>query len=395
MDALLAPSASFNLSVLPTKHSSSPFQKPFLHLPSKHPKSSSSSICRSRSHFKIFSSSSSSSSSAISTTPAAAADPTAPDLEFHEESEKFDWFSNWYPIAPVCDLDKRVPHAKKVMGLDVVVWWDRAEEKWQVFDDRCPHRLAPLSEGRIDHVSTMAGVLMAPATANSSLRRHLKAHRFLADRHLGLAVLRRSSLLMALPSAGSVDSGDVSKPTDISSFKIPLRFPVYINGELGFVFTETGMTKAAEEYKDILLWSVGLGRDQKIIDIKDSSSGTKDDKEMEANMEVPGMTSNIGGETVETNQFGQVPSILSNTEKPMDPLQDLVKRMENQKDINNEECEEVWCDKENEVASETMQLKGKEFSDMPKNLVDETENVLGKNRMQGDSTMRYFSDQEE
>ncbi|KAJ0703203.1 putative pheophorbide a oxygenase [Helianthus annuus] len=33
---------------------------------------------------------------------------------------------------PVCDLDKRAPHGKKVL------------------DDRCPHRLAPLSEGRID-----------------------------------------------------------------------------------------------------------------------------------------------------------------------------------------------------------------------------------------------------
>ncbi|KAJ6340857.1 hypothetical protein OIU78_009102 [Salix suchowensis] len=51
---------------------------------------------------------------------------------------------------PVCDLDKRVPHAKKVLGLDVVVWWDRNESEWKVFDDACPHRLAPLSEGRID-----------------------------------------------------------------------------------------------------------------------------------------------------------------------------------------------------------------------------------------------------
>lgn len=51
---------------------------------------------------------------------------------------------------PVCDLDKREPHAKKVLGLDVVVWWDRNENAWKVFDDKCPHRLAPLSEGRID-----------------------------------------------------------------------------------------------------------------------------------------------------------------------------------------------------------------------------------------------------
>ncbi|KAI3794964.1 hypothetical protein L1987_37605 [Smallanthus sonchifolius] len=38
----------------------------------------------------------------------------------------------------------------KVLGLDVVVWWDKNENEWKVFDDRCPHRLAPLSEGRID-----------------------------------------------------------------------------------------------------------------------------------------------------------------------------------------------------------------------------------------------------
>ncbi|KAM0038582.1 putative pheophorbide a oxygenase [Helianthus debilis subsp. tardiflorus] len=51
---------------------------------------------------------------------------------------------------PVCDLDKRAPHGKKVMGLDVVVWWDKNENAWKVFDDMCPHRLAPLSQGRID-----------------------------------------------------------------------------------------------------------------------------------------------------------------------------------------------------------------------------------------------------
>ncbi|KAK1282143.1 hypothetical protein QJS10_CPB22g01238 [Acorus calamus] len=74
-----------------------------------------------------------------------------PEREFRGEvEEKFDWYSCWYPLAPVCDLDKRVPHARTVMGLDVVVWWDRNDGAWKVFDDRCPHRLAPLSEGRID-----------------------------------------------------------------------------------------------------------------------------------------------------------------------------------------------------------------------------------------------------
>ncbi|XP_057432997.1 protochlorophyllide-dependent translocon component 52, chloroplastic-like [Lotus japonicus] len=70
--------------------------------------------------------------------------------EVEANSEKFDWYSQWYPLMPICDLDKRAPHAKKVLGIDVVVWWDRNEGAWQVFDDACPHRLAPLSEGRID-----------------------------------------------------------------------------------------------------------------------------------------------------------------------------------------------------------------------------------------------------
>ncbi|CAN1327432.1 Protochlorophyllide-dependent translocon component 52, chloroplastic [Linum perenne] len=51
---------------------------------------------------------------------------------------------------PECDLNKRVPHGKKVLGIYVVVWWDKKQNAWKVFDDMCPHRLAPLSEGRID-----------------------------------------------------------------------------------------------------------------------------------------------------------------------------------------------------------------------------------------------------
>ncbi|KAG6787569.1 hypothetical protein POTOM_003610 [Populus tomentosa] len=76
--------------------------------------------------------------------------PPEPEVEVETKGEKFDWYAQWYPLMPVCDLDKRVPHAKKVLGLDVVVWWDRNESEWKVFDDTCPHRLAPLSEGRID-----------------------------------------------------------------------------------------------------------------------------------------------------------------------------------------------------------------------------------------------------
>ncbi|KAK4608101.1 hypothetical protein RGQ29_001784 [Quercus rubra] len=86
-------------------------------------------------------------SSTVSTEPT---NPPEPVFETHGQGEKFDWYSQWCPVMPICDLDKRRPHAKKVIGLDVVVWWDRNEETWKVFDDGCPHRLAPLSDGRID-----------------------------------------------------------------------------------------------------------------------------------------------------------------------------------------------------------------------------------------------------
>jgi phenylpropionate dioxygenase-like ring-hydroxylating dioxygenase large terminal subunit len=64
--------------------------------------------------------------------------------------ERFDWLDQWYPFAPVCDLDPGAPHGKTVLGLSVVAWYDRGAGEWRVFDDACPHRLAPLSQGRVD-----------------------------------------------------------------------------------------------------------------------------------------------------------------------------------------------------------------------------------------------------
>ncbi|GAB4861533.1 hypothetical protein Ancab_036724 [Ancistrocladus abbreviatus] len=137
-------SASLSLPALKASYSKAASQRtPFL----QQPISPFSQINAKPTKFKLFSSSSSISSTIISTEQI---DPLEPDLQIHDPNEKFDWFSQWYPLAPVCDLDKRVPHGKRVMGLDVVVWWDRNEKAWKVFDDCCPHRLAPLSEGRID-----------------------------------------------------------------------------------------------------------------------------------------------------------------------------------------------------------------------------------------------------
>uniref|UniRef100_A0A804PPS2 Rieske domain-containing protein n=1 Tax=Zea mays TaxID=4577 RepID=A0A804PPS2_MAIZE len=64
--------------------------------------------------------------------------------------ERFDWLDQWYPLAPVCDLDLHVPHGKTVLGLSIVDWYDHGAGEWRVFDDAYPHRLASLSECRID-----------------------------------------------------------------------------------------------------------------------------------------------------------------------------------------------------------------------------------------------------
>jgi phenylpropionate dioxygenase-like ring-hydroxylating dioxygenase large terminal subunit len=80
----------------------------------------------------------------------AAEAPPSPSAGDEEQEGRFDWLDQWYPFAPVCDLDPGAPHGKTVLGLHVVAWYDRAAGEWRVFEDSCPHRMAPLSEGRID-----------------------------------------------------------------------------------------------------------------------------------------------------------------------------------------------------------------------------------------------------
>ena len=63
---------------------------------------------------------------------------------------EFNFFQHWYPLAPVEDLDPKRPTAVTLLGLRLVIWKPRSSPAYQVFLDQCPHRLAPLSEGRVD-----------------------------------------------------------------------------------------------------------------------------------------------------------------------------------------------------------------------------------------------------
>jgi phenylpropionate dioxygenase-like ring-hydroxylating dioxygenase large terminal subunit len=66
------------------------------------------------------------------------------------EPNRFDWQEAWYPVHYLEDLDKSRPTRFTLLERDLVLWWDKEEKTWRAFDDQCPHRLAPLSEGRIN-----------------------------------------------------------------------------------------------------------------------------------------------------------------------------------------------------------------------------------------------------
>ena len=75
-----------------------------------------------------------------------------------QEQDHFDWAEAWYPIHYVKDLDKTRLTRFTLLEQDVVIWWEARSQSWRVLADQCPHRLAPLSEGRINE----AGLLECP-----------------------------------------------------------------------------------------------------------------------------------------------------------------------------------------------------------------------------------------
>jgi len=57
----------------------------------------------------------------------------------------------WVPIGSIIELDPDRPTPIEFLGQKYVTYRDKEDEHlWIVVDDICPHRLAPLSEGRID-----------------------------------------------------------------------------------------------------------------------------------------------------------------------------------------------------------------------------------------------------
>ena len=74
--------------------------------------------------------------------------PTSDSSDNSVVKHLFDWETQWYPLAVATYTDRNITHKLQFLGEDVVLWHDGSN--WRVFEDSCPHRNVPLSEGRIE-----------------------------------------------------------------------------------------------------------------------------------------------------------------------------------------------------------------------------------------------------
>lgn len=71
-----------------------------------------------------------------------------------DSNASYSWTKQWYPVSLVDDLNTDKPNAIRLLGKSLVLWKD-TDNQWRCFDDVCPHRLVPLSEGRIETDGTL------------------------------------------------------------------------------------------------------------------------------------------------------------------------------------------------------------------------------------------------
>ena len=74
-----------------------------------------------------------------------------------DADSKFNWLRHWYPVNVLDTMDPTRPHPIELLGMNLVAWNDgptilgkKQPGRWRVFEDACPHRLGPLSEGRVE-----------------------------------------------------------------------------------------------------------------------------------------------------------------------------------------------------------------------------------------------------
>ena len=81
-------------------------------------------------------------------TSATASLESVPLEDFQEPSATpFNWKDHWYPVVFERDVGPSQLYNFTLLGVPIVIWRDG--NSFRAFKDACPHRLVPLSEGRI------------------------------------------------------------------------------------------------------------------------------------------------------------------------------------------------------------------------------------------------------
>lgn len=66
------------------------------------------------------------------------------------QSSPYNWAQQWYPVYPLKMLEGNGPVPLTLLGKEMVLWRDGLGGGWNCSGGICPHRLAPLSQGRVD-----------------------------------------------------------------------------------------------------------------------------------------------------------------------------------------------------------------------------------------------------
>ena len=105
---------------------------------------------------------------------------------------QFDVLEAWYPIHYIDDLDKSKLTRFTILNKDIVIWWDKQTSSWKVFEDKCPHRLVPLSEGRIAEDGLLECPYHGWAFAGDGSCKRIQNHSILHWRRQAVLILRPS-----------------------------------------------------------------------------------------------------------------------------------------------------------------------------------------------------------
>ncbi|KAL5717043.1 pheophorbide a oxygenase [Ranunculus cassubicifolius] len=199
---------------------------------------------------------------------------SAPPLTIEEQdddvsSSKFSWRDHWYPVSLIEDLDPNLATPFELLGREIVLWKDRSTNNWVAFDDKCPHRLAPLSEGRIDEDGNLqcsyhgwsfdgsgSCTRIPQAASEGPEARAVKSPRACATR---FPTLVSQGLLFVWPDENGWEKASASKPpighlTVISQVTgrrdraKPLTFKLESSGDWGFSGANDGNPRISSKF---------------------------------------------------------------------------------------------------------------------------------------------------